>query len=31
LETLLRENKGLIQNVIQTQGMGGIDYAGLVQ
>jgi len=31
LETLLRENKGLIQNVIQTQGMGGIDYADLVQ
>ncbi len=27
LETLLRENKGLIQ----TQGMGGIDYADLVQ
>jgi hypothetical protein len=23
LETLLRENKGLIQSVIQTQGMGG--------
>jgi len=31
LETLLRENKGLIQSVIQTQGMGGIDYADLVQ
>ena len=31
LETLLRENKGLIQRVIQTQGMGGIDYADLVQ
>jgi len=31
LETLLRENKGLIQIVIQTQGMGGIDYADLVQ
>ena len=26
LETLLRENKGLIQSVIQTQGMGGIDF-----
>ena len=31
LETLLRENKGLIQSVIQTQGMGGVDYADLVQ
>lgn len=31
LETLLRENKGLVQSVIQTQGMGGIDYADLVQ
>jgi RNA polymerase sigma factor (sigma-70 family) len=31
LETLLQENKGLIQSVIQTQGMGGIDYADLVQ
>ena len=31
LETLLRENKRLIQSVIQTQGMGGIDYADLVQ
>lgn len=31
LETLLRENKGLIQSVIQKQGMGGIDYADLVQ
>jgi RNA polymerase sigma factor (sigma-70 family) len=31
LKTLLRENKGLIQSVIQTQGMGGIDYADLVQ
>ena len=31
LENLLRENKGLIQSVIQTQGMGGIDYADLVQ
>jgi DNA-directed RNA polymerase sigma subunit (sigma70/sigma32) len=31
LETLLRENKGLIQSVIQTQGIGGIDYADLVQ
>jgi RNA polymerase sigma factor (sigma-70 family) len=31
LETLLRENKGLIQSVIQMQGMGGIDYADLLQ
>lgn len=31
LETLLRENKGLIQRVIQTQSMGGIDFADLVQ
>ena len=31
LETLLRENKGLIQSVIQMQGMGGIDYTDLVQ
>ena len=31
LEALLRENKGLIQSVIQTQGMGGIDYADLIQ
>jgi DNA-directed RNA polymerase sigma subunit (sigma70/sigma32) len=30
LETLLQENKGLIQSVIQTQGMGGIDYADFV-
>jgi DNA-directed RNA polymerase sigma subunit (sigma70/sigma32) len=31
LETLLRENKGLIQSVIQMQGMGEIDYTDLVQ
>jgi len=31
LETLLAENQGLIQRVIQTQGMGGIEYADLVQ
>ena len=31
MEALLEENKGLIQSVIQTQGMGGIDYADLVQ
>ncbi len=31
LGTLLCENKGLIQSVIQTQGMGGIEYADLVQ
>ena len=31
LETLLQENKGLIQSVIQKQVIGGIDYADLVQ
>jgi RNA polymerase primary sigma factor len=31
LEALLRENKGLIQSVIQKQVIRGIDYANLVQ
>ena len=31
LETLLEENKGLIYSVIQQPGVGGIDYADLVQ
>jgi hypothetical protein len=31
LETLLRENKGLIQSVIQTQDMGAGDYPQVVE
>lgn len=31
LESLLRENKGLIHRVIQQPGMGGIDYEDLLQ